>query len=174
MRSCWRGEARRGEALRAPALDALPRWRVEREGHRLLVRERLEPTPRAAVTNECDLPASIVIVGGGAAGLNAALTLRREGYDGPLTIVSADSDPPYDRPNLSKDYLAGSAADEWMPLRAPEFYRDQHIELRLRTTCTHLDLETRRDQTGQWQQPGIRTAVAGDGSGPGSPEHPGR
>jgi apoptosis-inducing factor 3 len=53
-----------------------------------------------------------VIVGRGAAGLAAADMLRRKGDDGPLTIVSADASPPVDRPNLSKDYLAGTAQEE--------------------------------------------------------------
>ena len=73
-----------------------------------------------------------MIVGGGAAGLAAAEMLRREGYDGPVTIVGADDAPPVDRPNLSKDYLAGTAPEEWIPLRPPEFYAEQRIELRAR------------------------------------------
>lgn len=95
---------RNGEALRAPALDPVPCWRVERLGDMIFVREKLPPaTPKRGTAG----PISVVIVGGGAAGLAAADMLRREGYDGPLTIVSADSSPPVDRPNLSKDYLGG-------------------------------------------------------------------
>jgi NADPH-dependent 2,4-dienoyl-CoA reductase/sulfur reductase-like enzyme len=70
----------------------------------------------------------VLIVGGGAAGDSAAATLRREGYAGPITIVDADRDAPYDRPNCSKDYLAGNAPAEWLPLRAPDFDREQEIE----------------------------------------------
>src|SRR5262249_35869467 len=89
-------------------------------------------------------PASIVIVGGGAAGLAAADMLRREGYDGPLTMISADSDPPVDRPNLSKDYLAGTAKEDWIPLRGPEYYEEQRIELRLGSRVTGLDAAAKR------------------------------
>src|SRR4029077_20904474 len=89
-------------------------------------------------------PASIVIVGGGAAGLAAADMVRREGYDGPLTMISADSDPPVDRPNLSKDYLAGSAKEDWIPLRGPEYYEEQRIDLRLGSRVTSLDVAGRR------------------------------
>ena len=70
-----------------------------------------------------------MIVGGGGAGLAAADMLRREGYDGPVTIISADDSPPCDRPNLSKDFLAGTAQEDWIPLRSPEFYTERHIEL---------------------------------------------
>src|SRR4030095_2581984 len=117
---------RTGEALRAPALDPVACWRVERVGDTVFVREKLaEPRkrqPRAA-------PSSVVIVGGGAAGLAAADMLRREGYDGSLTMISADDSPPTDRPNLSKDFLAGTAQEDWIPLRSPEYYADQHIDL---------------------------------------------
>ena len=68
---------------------------------------------------------------GGAAGEAAAETLRREGYSGPITMFSDDNAPPCDRPNLSKDYLAGNAPEEWIPLRPPGLYREQGIELRL-------------------------------------------
>src|SRR2546430_1935484 len=66
---------------------------------------------------------SVVIVGAGAAGGAAAEMLRREGYDGSVTLIGADEFLPYDRPNLSKDYLAGTASEEWIPLRSVDFYR---------------------------------------------------
>src|SRR6188768_3833030 len=102
---------RTGEHLRAPALDPIACWRVEQAGDRIVVKEKLPPSTRSA---PAPAPASIVIVGGGAAAIAAVDTLRREGFGGPLTVVSADEDAPYDRPNLSKDYLAGSAPEDWM------------------------------------------------------------
>jgi 3-phenylpropionate/trans-cinnamate dioxygenase ferredoxin reductase subunit len=75
------------------------------------------------------MPASVVIVGAGAAGECAAETLRRDGYDGPVTLYDPDPDAPYDRPNLSKDYLAGTASEDWIPLHPPEFYRDLGIDI---------------------------------------------
>ena len=89
---------RSGEALRAPALDPIPCWRVERQGSTVFVRE---PLPAPAPRTQASQPASVVIIGGGAAGLAAADILRREGYDGPISMISADADPPVDRPNLS-------------------------------------------------------------------------
>jgi NAD(P)H-nitrite reductase large subunit len=73
-----------------------------------------------------------------------AETLRREGYGGSVTIVSADEAAPYDRPNLSKDYLAGTAPEEWIPLRPPEFYAENGIELCLGATAIAIDVAGRR------------------------------
>lgn len=133
---------RTGEALRAPALDPISCWRVERDGEQLFVREKMAPP--AARHHAANAPDSILIVGGGAAGLAAADALRREGYDGPLTMISADDSPPCDRPNLSKDYLAGTAQEEWIPLRAPDYYDEHRIDLLLNTRVTSLDLLHKR------------------------------
>src|SRR5437588_7627670 len=132
---------RNGEALRAPALDPVPCWRVERLGDRIFVREKVSPP---APQRGTEGPSSVVIVGGGAAGLAAADMLRREGYIGPLTIVSADASPPVDRPNLSKDYLAGTAQEEWIPLRPSDYYRDRGIDLLLQSRVFSLDTKGRR------------------------------
>lgn len=132
---------RTGEALRAPALDPVSCWRVERMGDKIFVRDRLSPPTPKRVANA---PSSVVIVGGGAAGLAAADMLRREGYEGPLTIVSADDSPPVDRPNLSKDYLAGTAQEEWVPLRPPDYYRDRSIHLLLSSRVSSLDTKKKQ------------------------------
>jgi NADPH-dependent 2,4-dienoyl-CoA reductase/sulfur reductase-like enzyme/nitrite reductase/ring-hydroxylating ferredoxin subunit len=135
-------DVRTGVAAGAPALDAIACWRVERIGDQAFVRERLPAaTPGAAPAGA---PASIVIVGGGAAGLACADMLRREGYDGPLTIVSADPAPPVDRPNLSKDYLAGNAPEDWIPLRTSEYYAERRIELVLDSPVSGIDTAARR------------------------------
>jgi len=129
---------RTGEALRAPALDSVPCWRVECVGEKLFVRERLAPKTQPALPASA-APASVGIIGGGAAGLAAADMLRRQGFAGPVTILSADDSPPVDRPNLSKDFLAGTAPPEWMPLRPPEWYAERRIELRLGARVAALD-----------------------------------
>ena len=127
---------RTGEALRAPALNPVERWTVERRGSKIHVTAQAPtPAPRKAPAKA---PKRIVIVGGGAAGNAAAELLRREGFDGNLTFLSADDSVPYDRPNLSKDYLAGTAPEEWIPLRSPEFYAAQRIDLRLSTRVTAI------------------------------------
>jgi NADPH-dependent 2,4-dienoyl-CoA reductase/sulfur reductase-like enzyme/nitrite reductase/ring-hydroxylating ferredoxin subunit len=132
---------RNGAALRAPALDPVPCWRVERLGDKIFVREKVSPP---APKRGTEGPSSVVIVGGGAAGLAAADMLRREGYDGPLTIVSADDSAPVDRPNLSKDYLAGTAQEDWIPLRPSDYYRDRRIDLLLHSRVSSLDTKRRR------------------------------
>jgi NADPH-dependent 2,4-dienoyl-CoA reductase/sulfur reductase-like enzyme/nitrite reductase/ring-hydroxylating ferredoxin subunit len=129
---------RSGRALRAPAFDPLPRWRVEQADGKVFAREKL-PGPAPVAHKGGAQPRGVVIVGGGAAGFAAAQMLRAEGYDGILELISADSAAPYDRPNLSKDYLAGTAQPEWLPLRDPAWYRDNGVQLRLSCRVESLD-----------------------------------
>ena len=134
---------RTGAALRSPAFDPLPRWRVEREGPLVFVREKATaPAPAETVKVPADIR-SIIIVGGGAAGFACADALRRLGYNGRLTMISSDGDPPCDRPNLSKDYLAGTAQEEWVPLRDDGYYSDRAIDLRLDTEIVAIDAQQR-------------------------------
>ena len=130
---------RTGEALRAPALDSISSWRVEQVGDKAYAREK-QTTPAAEASSASRrMPASVVIIGGGGAGLAAADMLRRSGYDGTLTMLSADDAPPSDRPNLSKDFLAGTAQEDWIPLRSPEFYAEQRIDLVLNARVASID-----------------------------------
>jgi NADPH-dependent 2,4-dienoyl-CoA reductase/sulfur reductase-like enzyme/nitrite reductase/ring-hydroxylating ferredoxin subunit len=135
-----------GEVLRPPALTPLAHWRVERNGDMVFVREKSAAATARALTSSSDrpLPESIVIVGGGAAGFSAAATLRREGYQGAVTILSADDAAPYDRPNLSKDYLGGDMPAEWLPLLPDEGYGERRIELVLGVRVTSIDVANRR------------------------------
>ena len=88
-------------------------------------------------------PKSVLILGGGAAGNACAEMLRREAYRGPITIIDPDQDAPYDRPNLSKDYLAGNAPEEWLPLHPKEFYDSQHIEIVSGVEAVELDVKAK-------------------------------
>ncbi|MGA8259966.1 MAG: FAD-dependent oxidoreductase [Arenicellales bacterium] len=132
-----RFDLKTGAAVGAPALNAVGCWRVDTEDGRVYVRERAKPA--ATHPRPARAPDSVVIIGGGAAGEAAAETLRREGYTGPIAILSDDAAPPCDRPNLSKDYLAGAAQPSWIPLRGPKFYREHEIELRLGTRALSID-----------------------------------
>jgi NADPH-dependent 2,4-dienoyl-CoA reductase/sulfur reductase-like enzyme/nitrite reductase/ring-hydroxylating ferredoxin subunit len=133
-----------GTVERPPALDALPCWRVEEaEGRVRVVGDAVRgaaPERRTASS----APDSVVIVGAGAAGVVAADTLRREGYQGPITMIDADPDAPVDRPNLSKDYLAGTAQEAWVTLRTPDFFREQAITLLRPRRVAELDPGSRR------------------------------
>lgn len=141
---------RTGEAIRSPAFGRLAVWRTERDGDKIVVRHRSETphtaAPRVAAAAEDVAPGRIVIVGGGAAGFAAAEMLRREGYAGAVTMLSDDAAAPVDRPNLSKDYLAGQAPEDWMPLRPDDFYREAGIDLRLGTPVVSVDPKGRSVQ----------------------------
>src|SRR5262245_56329225 len=135
---------RTGEPLRAPAFSPIDCWTTEAREGKIFVKDKAKvAAPAASSLKGADnAPGNIVIVGGGAAGFAAAEMLRRRGYGGNLTVLSADADAPYDRPNLSKDYLAGSAPEGWLPLRSSKFYERKQIELILGTTVNRIDPPT--------------------------------
>lgn len=138
---------RTGEALHAPALNPVACWRVEVRGGKAYVTEKVEREPLAPTPNpsrrSSPQPTNIGIVGGGAAGNAAAEMLRREGYGGRITVIDADGDAPYDRPNLSKDYLAGNAPEEWIPLRPPGFDGKNGIDI-IRGQVASFDAKAKR------------------------------
>jgi len=129
-----------GEALAAPALSPLSCWRFEeRNGKIIIGAKQDQPAPKQIGSpNE-----RIVIVGGGAAGFACAEMLRRRGYAGTITMLSNDSAAPVDRPNLSKDYLAGSAPEDWMPLREDGWYAENKIDLKLDIEVAAIDAKAK-------------------------------
>lgn len=140
-------DLRTGEAVCAPALNPVSRWKTVRTGAMITVASEIEAADGATpVSNRAalpDAPQKIVIVGAGAAGNAAAEMLRREGFRGSITLIGGDESVPYDRPNLSKDYLAGNAPEEWIPLRPVEFYADHDIELMRGVTVVSVDVSRR-------------------------------
>lgn len=137
-------DLRTGEALRAPAFNPLACWSVEQRDERIFVGEKLKRTaPKPHPGGSGQVPKKIVIVGGGAAGFAAAEMLRREQFQGSIVMLSDDQSPPVDRPNLSKDYLAGKAPEDWIPLRGEKFYSKNNIDLRLNTKVVDIDLRSR-------------------------------
>jgi NADPH-dependent 2,4-dienoyl-CoA reductase/sulfur reductase-like enzyme/nitrite reductase/ring-hydroxylating ferredoxin subunit len=137
---------RTGEALRAPALTPVACYEVERRGDSVVVTKKVERDPLAPtypIEATPRTPERIVIVGAGAAGWSAAEMLRRCGYGGTITVVDAEPDSPYDRPNLSKDYLAGNAPEEWIPLRPSDFAAQHDIDV-VRARATRIDVAGKR------------------------------
>jgi len=129
-----------GEALHAPAFTPLSCWSVERRDGKICVRGKIAAQPkRQGAPQATTSPASIVIVGGGAAGFAAAEMLRRCNYQGAISILSEDTVPPVDRPNLSKDYLAGNAPEDWLPLRPDGYYAENGIHLQLKARVAAID-----------------------------------
>jgi apoptosis-inducing factor 3 len=134
-------DLRTGEAVRAPAIAPLSCWSVEQRDGKVFVREKqaaAKPKPRPS-----NAPERIVIVGGGAAGFAAAEMLRREQYQGGIVMLSQEDGSPVDRPNLSKDYLAGNAPEDWLPLRPDDFYSENKVDLRLGTEVASIDPRAR-------------------------------
>ena len=159
--ACFRLDT--GEVERAPALCAVPVWRVEQvrddarqytpveqKVNTVYVREKLQPARLSGTTKTAasETPQSIVIVGSGGAGNAAALMLREEGYTGAITMLSADTSTPYDRPNLSKGTLAGTGDAVVTPPRTLSFYQEHDIDLRLNTHVTRIDTARKRVELG--------------------------
>ena len=132
-----------GEALHAPALSPVACWTTELVDDKVFVRDKAAPMPAARLVPDAGSAQRIVIIGGGAAGFAAAQMLRRQHFQGSVVMLSDDDAAPVDRPNLSKDYLAGTAPEEWIPLRGDDFYAEQRIDLRLKTSATEIDVRGR-------------------------------
>lgn len=89
-------------------------------------------------------PAGIVIIGGGQAAVQASQSLRKHGYDRPITIVADEDVAPYQRPPLSKAFLKGDMARERLALKPEKFYQDREIDLRLGVKALKLDRQNKR------------------------------
>lgn len=155
-------ELHNGAASHAPALNDLPCYNVAVENNVVRVtgrqtggqlrgranRPRGSRAPEKVIFDGTPIagPSSVVIAGSGAAGIACAEMLRREGYRGPVTLIDSDHDAPYDRPNLSKDYLAGNAPEDWLPLHPKEFYEIQRLEILSGVTAQKIDAKARTIQ----------------------------
>jgi apoptosis-inducing factor 3 len=115
-----------GEAEGAPALNPVSCFNVRRQRNTVAITGKKKvdfhvPCPRN--------PSSVVIIGAGAAGAACADMLRTKGYAGQVALIADEHPSPVDRPNLSKDYLAGSAPEQWIPLRTPDYYQSIQVDL---------------------------------------------
>ncbi|MEO8367210.1 MAG: FAD-dependent oxidoreductase [Pseudoxanthomonas sp.] len=158
---------RTGAALKAPAFAPLARWRVETVGDTVFVRGQVDSVEEETVAADSSThPNRIVIIGGGAAAFAAAERLRGLGFNGSLTMLSADSDPPCDRPNLCKDYLAGTASEDWIPLQPDHFYTERKIDLRLSCEVTAIDKSAREVHTRDGESFGYDALLIATGAEP--------
>lgn len=129
-----------GEVLKAPALNAISAWVTETIDGKVYVREKKAfSVPLRAETES----QKFIIIGAGAAGTTAAVNLRRHGFQGTIHLISEENELPYDRPNLSKDYLAGNAQEDWIPLYPKDFYDNNKIHMELGTRVKKLDSHRR-------------------------------
>jgi len=132
-----------GDLEEPPALDSLTSYEVRVEGERILVSlpEEAEDRRTPAMVKQDPIadPRQFVIIGAGAAGYAAAQALREEGFRGNVVMITREDRAPYDRPNLSKDYLHGHAEPEWMPLRSDDFFKEHDIQVILNREVTRVD-----------------------------------
>src|SRR5579863_7030202 len=143
-----RFDLRTGEAVGAPALNPVSCFHVLRHDDMVTLGEK-KP---ADFHVPCKLnPSSVVIIGAGAAGAACADMLRAKGYSRPITLAGDEEPGPVDRPNLSKDYLAGTASEDWIPLRTREYYESIHVDLvtgdpavRINTSDSRVSLRSGR------------------------------
>src|SRR6185436_17752764 len=132
---------RTGEAEGAPALNPVACFVVQRDLGKVRVTQKRNVSFEVAFPQN---PDSVVIIGAGAAGASCADTLRTKGYSGPITLVGDEEPGPVDRPNLSKDYLAGEAPEDWIPLRTRDYYESIRVELITADLAVRLDPVTRK------------------------------
>lgn len=163
---------RTGQALGAPALEPVGAWAVEQDGDRIIVRERSGDAAEPAAPAERrsggggQQGKDVLIVGGGGAGFACAQMLRRNGHRGRITIFSSDRDAPYDRPKLSKQFLAGAAGADDLPLASERYFADSDIDLRLDTEVTSIDLPARTVSDESGRTHGYDVLVSATGAEP--------
>ncbi|MGH2555772.1 MAG: FAD-dependent oxidoreductase [Actinomycetota bacterium] len=122
-----------GDVLQGPAAKPLPLVHVKG------ARKDRSGGARGAVKAGGDGRQRFVIVGAALAGGTAAATLRREGFDGPLTLIGAEEHLPYERPPLSKSFLRGETSFDAALVEPQAFWHDNDVELRLGTMVAGVD-----------------------------------
>lgn len=108
----------------------------------------------------------VVIVGGGHGGAQAAIALRQNGFGGSIALIGAEPDPPYERPPLSKDYLAGERPFERMLIRPLAFWQEREVTLMLGRSVTAIDAATHRVTTDTGERIGYERLIWAAGGSP--------
>jgi len=132
-----------GQQLEPPGLDSLTTFGTRVEGENVLVKLPDEISQQRTLQMARHIPHSetrtLVILGAGAAGMNAAERLRQEGFQGRVVLISESPESPYDRTKLSKSYLQGKAKKAALSLREKDFYAQHDIELRFGQAVTEVN-----------------------------------
>ena len=132
-----------GQQEEPPGLDSLATFDTRVEGDEVLVKLPEDiPQNRTLLMAKCVSSVdnrTFVVIGAGAAGINAVERLRQKGFHGKVILISAEEKLPYDRTKLSKNYLQGKAEEDSLSLRSCEFYAQHDIELRFGRTVTKVD-----------------------------------
>ncbi|MFW6189879.1 MAG: FAD-dependent oxidoreductase [Planctomycetota bacterium] len=144
-RACF--DALTGDVQEPPALDALANFEVAVEGEDVVVTVPDEaPSERTMPMARCNPDRDdrhFVIVGGGAAGNAAAEALRQEGVEGRISVITKEKEIPYDRPDLSKDFLASTKRSKLPALRSRDFYEEHDVELLTGRTVASVEVNDR-------------------------------
>lgn len=110
--------------------------------------------------------ADVLIVGGGHGGAQAALALRQRGFEGRVTMVTREAFPPYERPPLSKDYLAGERPFEKILIRPESFWSERNIEIRTGSAVVAIDSQARSAELGDGTRIDYRALIWSAGGDP--------
>ncbi|WP_352259307.1 FAD-dependent oxidoreductase [Psychrobacter sp. TB55-MNA-CIBAN-0194] len=129
-------DSRDGTLLEPIATEGLTQYQLTDNGEELIVTTSAKEN--ISVPNDKLEDTHTVIVGGGAAGFMTAHYLRNTGYGGDITLISADNKAPYNRPLLSKAFLAGNMPEEKLLLGGSDWAKDNNIDLRLNQTVSKV------------------------------------
>ncbi|MBO0947951.1 apoptosis inducing factor family protein [Fibrella forsythiae] len=165
-----------GNLLDPPSIDGLPTYPVRLEDGQIWVSLPDTKTPLAGNPDPEQIPAddrTVVILGGGAAGLTAAQTLRDEKFGGRVVMVTRENDLPYDRPKLSKNFLDGRASAEKVPLRSESFYEQNNIEVQVNNEVSSVDAEAHTITFADGDSMHFHALIAATGSTPNTLSVPG-
>ena len=129
-------DSRDGTLLEPVAMRGLTQYELTDEGDSLTVNTSAKIDKR--VTNDKMMDTHTIIVGGGGAGFMTANQLRHTGYGGKITLISQDDKPPYNRPLLSKMFLAGKMDEKYLMLGGADWASNNNIDLRLQQTVSEV------------------------------------
>ena len=129
-------DSRDGTLLEPVAMRGLTQYELTDEGDSLTVNTSAKIDKR--VTNDKMTDTHTIIVGGGGAGFMTANQLRHTGYGGKITMISQDDKPPYNRPLLSKMFLAGKMDEKYLMLGGADWVSNNNIDLRLQQTVSEV------------------------------------